>query len=404
MHSDLGLKPTGLLPRTMKILRQFAKLARNCLADAVSLWSSPRKVSVFGLEAVKYDAVDLPARLSAYGFGILSLDGHQKPNWWQQLLPSMAPLLVYGHWSSKWSWIRRIRGNVFWVDDELNPLAGWEWCDLALHSFTIMGHSIPDGRSRLNDAINRLRALGFSKCYLFGTGPSLGRALDTDWSDGFRVVCNTIVRDAKLWAHINPHFIVAGDGIYHFGHTDHARAFRRDLAQRLKETDTYFLLPDRFFPMVADELKESLDRVIPISIGTHEAVHRDLTNDFALPCVPNVLNMLLLPLGCTLSKRICLWGFDGRAPADKLFWANSSKQSYQELMEGLRQAHPAFFSHQVPDKNPNKYVQAVHGDLLDRLLSQAEAEGWAFEMLHETWTPTLAKRRPLGQRGEAVIS
>ena len=27
-----------------------------------------------------------------------------------------------------------------------------------------------------------------------------------------------------------------------------------------------------------------------------------------------------------------------------------------------------------------------------RTLSQAEADGWKFEMLHDSWTPTLAKR------------
>ncbi|WP_458868572.1 hypothetical protein, partial [Enterococcus faecium] len=79
----------------------------------------------------------------------------------------------------------------------------------------------------------------------------------------------------------------------------------------------------------------------------------------------NVLNKLLLPLGCNLSKHVGLWGFDGRAPKDQLFWSNSQKQSYTELMPTLQAAHPAFFDHFVPRENPEKYVQSVHGDVLE---------------------------------------
>jgi len=105
-----------------------------------------------------------------------------------------------------------------------------------------------------------------------------------------------------------------------------------------------------------------------------------------------VLNLLLLPLGCTLSKNVFLWGFDGRAPNDQLFWANSAKHSYPELMDTLRAAHPSFFEHFVPADKPTQYVRKVHGDQLDECLSQSERDGWSFVMMHKSWTPTLQKR------------
>jgi hypothetical protein len=106
----------------------------------------------------------------------------------------------------------------------------------------------------------------------------------------------------------------------------------------------------------------------------------------------NVLTILLLPLGCTLSSDVKLWGFDGRAPSDSGFWANSNRQSYPELMQANREAHPAFFADFVPKGNEAKYANEVHGDLLDERLTEAERRGFRFQMLHHTWTPTLQKR------------
>ena len=236
-----------------------------------------------------------------------------------------------------------------------------------------------------------------SRCYVFGTGPSLGQAATRDWSDGIRVVCNTIVRDASLWRHISPHLLVAGDGIYHFGFTDFAKAFRRDLRARLEESpEVPFMYPANFDLVVRRDLVGLERQLIPIPISPLANVHTGVMSRFELPELGNVLNLLLLPVGCALSKSIGLWGFDGRAPADKLFWSNSAKQSYTELLGTLQAAHPAFFDHHVPKHDPEKYLRLVHGDVLEYALSQAEQAGWHFEMLHPTWTETLARRTAPG--------
>jgi hypothetical protein len=96
-----------------------------------------------------------------------------------------------------------------------------------------------------------------------------------------------------------------------------------------------------------------------------------------------------------------LWGFDGRAPDDKSFWANSNKQSYPELMDGLRAEHPAFFSTLVPAGRETEYVKNVHGDALERRLQRAEANGFQFVMMHFSWTETL-NRRASPQSGDSA--
>jgi hypothetical protein len=277
------------------------------------------------------------------------------------------------------------------VDPERNPNDGWAWCQFSTHGLPRLAIQ-KDAARKFRARIEELKSLGLGKCYLFGTGVSLSAAMDKDWSDGYRVVCNTIVRDDKLWRQIDPHFIVAGDAIYHFGFTAFARTFRTDLLKRLRETNTFFVFPEIFSGIVAREFAEVEDRLIPVPQGRHHQIHVNLADTFQTPWLGNVLNLLLLPLGCTLSRNIYLWGFDGRAPDDKLFWSNSSQHSYPELMPSLQEAHPAFFRHYVPTDKPTAYVQSVHGDQLDASLHAAEKQGWSFVMMHKTWTPTLQKR------------
>jgi hypothetical protein len=292
--------------------------------------------------------------------------------------------------------LRRAFDHIFNVDFESNPMDAW---DLARANQLL--NALPDpgdraaSHSRLIRAVERCRSMGHAKTYIFGTGPSLQEALKHDFSDGVVVVCNTIVRDDALWRHLNPDFVMAGDALYHFGHTAHAKAFRADLRQRLLESrgKTLFVYPETFHGIVRDELGDLDELLIPVPIGDHTDIDVDLCAQFELPALGNVLNALLLPLACTLTPEVCLWGFDGRAPNDKLFWANSSRHSYPELMPALREEHPAFFAHFVPPSKEKSYVESVHGDELDRRLTVAEARGFTFTMMHFSWTDTLNKRR-----------
>jgi len=309
-----------------------------------------------------------------------------------ELAFSEQPLLHFDETRPNPNWIYRSRGGVFNVDYLNYSNDGWAWHGLLSYLAEPNRSLISESQNRLIKKIKDLQKESFDKCYVFGTGPSLERAIDRDWSDGYRIVCNTIVRDPELWHHLNPHFIVAGDAIYHFGHTAFARAFRADLSQRLSESNTAFVYPIQFHELVSREFATLTNQLIPIPPGASQAINIDLTQNFSLPALGNVLLLLLLPLACTLSKNIYLFGFDGRAPNDQLFWSNSNKHTYSELMDSLKLAHPAFFDHYLTKDDPLKYVKSYHGDTLDQNLNKAESQGWKFVMMHQTWTPTLQKR------------
>lgn len=373
-------------------LKCFVKLLFRLLQKACGKYFlDDHAVIVSKVNLGKDERIEIINRLRFYAPSFADGAKFQKEATLTDLL-SARPILMFGEDSYKSSRICRLRSNgVFNIDYLRNPVDGWEWCRLSQY-LSSMRTSSGDAQLRLQLYLDRIMALNLSRCYIFGTGSSLSQAIEFDWSDGYRVVCNTIVRDKELWNHINPHFVVAGDAIYHFGFTEFARTFRADLKKRLAETETCIVYPEEFHEIVSKELEEYSERLIPVPQGTHDRFLTNLVKDFELPGTGNILNLLLLPLGCTLNKNVYLWGFDGRAPDDKLFWSNSPKHSYPELMDTLLKAHPAFFESMVPSENPSAYVNSVHGDELDTNLTAAEAKGWKFVMMHKSWTPTLQKR------------
>ena len=291
---------------------------------------------------------------------------------------------------------QRFDQKYFDINWNKNPHEGWEWHRLL--NYINRNNLIHRDRENINSKnefikyLNIIEKKNKKRCYLFGTGPSLSKAFDRKWDDGYKVVCNTIVKDKKLWNYLNPEFVVAGDAIYHFGFTKFAEKFRSDLKKRLRETKTLFVYPDVFDLFVKREFIEFINRLIPIPIGDSNRVDVDLSDNFFLPGLGNVLPLLLLPLGTTLSKNIYMWGFDGRAPKDKLFWKNSNKHTYPKLISSIQEAHPAFFNYYAPKSNPSKYIHLFHGDILDEQMKVAENRGFKYIMMHKSWTDTLQKR------------
>jgi len=369
-------------PNDKRILKAIQNYKEQDLEDKIWLIINKKDI-------IKNIIDDIKKRLAFYAPHIPANRVEIVSEFPQKALSDKNAILLFGSSDLIPNEVTKVR--VFNIDYRHNPTDGWDWCKLANYC---SNHkvNIEESKLRFTNYINKLKKEPFSKAYIFGTGPSLEKAIKRDWSDGYRIVCNTIVRDPVLWKHINPHFIVAGDAIYHFGHTEFAQSFRQDLAKRLNETETYFLYPEFFHEIVRREFNEFFDRLIPVPKERNQQINVDLSQYFALPALHNVLALLLLPLACTMSKNICLWGFDGRAPDDKLFWNNSKKHSYPEFIPKLQKAHPCFFNYFVPKADTGKYTQIAFGDQLDKFLKQAESEGFTFVMMHKSWTPNLQKR------------
>ena len=289
-----------------------------------------------------------------------------------------------------WRAMKKLTGRVYIVNPVTCHDAAWEWHSLAT---TIIGSkinkNIQKGKLVLTRMIKNLKNTK-NRVYVFGTGPSLKEAIKISWVDGHTIVCNTIVKDKKLWNYLKPVIFTAGDALYHFSSTPHGKQFRNDLKSRLRETPyTIFVYPSLFDACVQREFKEFSDRLAPIPPGGNKSITGNLLKYYVLPDNDNVLGLLLLPLATNISKNIFLWGFDGRSPKDNDFWKNSTMHSYESLKKMLKESHPAFFKNYVPKENQSKYADQVQGNDLDQLMTEAEEKGWHLYMMHKSWSNTL---------------
>lgn len=305
-------------------------------------------------------------------------------------LVSRDALLLTGAYSRMVGLISRFYKSIWCVDPQKTAQSQWNWF-YAINEIVINRNANREyDNSRLRSLSERLVSLGFSKCYVFGTGPSLASARERDFSNGYRIICNTICKSKSLFDHIGPHVIVAGDALYHFGDTLHAESFRRDLHQRLKESDCVFLYPEVFRLRVEREFADVGDQCYPVATSL-EGITPVNNHVFQFSHLPNVLGSMLLPLACHLSTEIQLLGFDGKKPEDKLFWSNYSEVTYPGLIEIMAEEYPAFFHHYVPPDDPQRYSRVAHGDLLESALTDAAQRGWRFRMLAPSISPALSK-------------
>ena len=111
---------------------------------------------------------------------------------WQAVL-SLRPVLFFHKMARLESVLKKIVPNLFYVDYRHHALDGWEWVR-ASHYHRRHRPDIRRSKSRFVQRIEELQALGLKRSYIFGTGPSLEKAFGRDWSDGYRIVSNTIVR------------------------------------------------------------------------------------------------------------------------------------------------------------------------------------------------------------------
>lgn len=237
------------------------------------------------------------------------------------------------------AWLRLI--GCIQVLDKHQRGEGEAW-RYASFQFDLESASEREQRRRHSHSILRARAgklAEFSKAYIFGTGPSLADAYGYDFSDGIRVVCNTIVKNRQLLEHIRPHFIAAADGALHYGCSQYAHQFRKELLEALERYDAALLLPDKFAPLMLSHYPELAVRLIGIPFTAKEDNLAMLEN-LCTRGGGSVFTELLIPLASSMADRICVLGFDGRRKNDTKFWSHDPKSQYGLLYETIQASHP----------------------------------------------------------------
>ncbi len=227
------------------------------------------------------------------------------------------------------------------------------------------------------------------KGYVFGTGPSLGRVLGMDLSDGLSIACNSMVRNETLLSKLQPKIFVVGDAVFNAGCSSYAGKFRRHLCDLLDRYGCYFLVPFRDYRIYMTHLPVRFrDRIIGIPFRHMDHVNLDLSTEFVITTTSNILTAFLIPLACTLFKEVGIAGCDGRKlEDDSYFWSHHKESQLTEEMENIKLAHPGFF--RLVDYN-DYYLE--HCTTLERWLVAGEEKGIVFSNLTPSYIPALQKR------------
>ncbi len=94
----------------------------------------------------------------------------------------------------------------------------------------------------------------------------LAQAMERDFSDGLRIVCNTTVCNEELMDHLRPQVIVAADPALHFGVSRYAARFREHLVRAMERHGSYLFMPLGYWPLFVRRYPELADRTFGVPV------------------------------------------------------------------------------------------------------------------------------------------
>ena len=224
--------------------------------------------------------------------------------------------------------------------------------------------------------------------YIFGTGPSLSSVMNRDFSDGVTIACNSMVRNKELLDILKPRLIVAADPIFHAGVSTYAAAFRKNLIESLDKYDSYLIVPLRDYHIYITYMPERFrNRIAAIPYQTKSDPNLNLIENYYVTSTGNVLTLFLLPLSCTFFEEIFIAGCDGRPlEEDNYFWRHDKASQFNDQMDEIKKAHPAFF-----DIDYNDYY-IEHCSVLEKWIERAEEENKNIINITPSYIPALRDR------------
>ncbi|MCL0102754.1 hypothetical protein M1N93_02185 [Dehalococcoidia bacterium] len=257
---------------------------------------------------------------------------------------------------------------------------------------------------------------GCERGYVFGTGPSLERAWELDYSGSFRVICNSIVKNKALLRHIKPHLLAFVDEAFFFSPCRYSAEFRRMMLETVEEFQCYIMIRDHEVPLLLAHYPELENRIIgmpapgvwdmslreimgmllrkptrmplPTRIPGHEDELNFPTLDkFYVRVAPSVMPGIMVPVASSVCQEIYIIGADGRKPDESYFWTHSSSSQFSDLMQTVFHTHPSFFRDTLYAEHYKEYCK-----YFEELLHYGESLGKRYYSLAPSYIPALAKR------------
>jgi len=224
----------------------------------------------------------------------------------------------------------------------------------------------------------------------FGNGPSLGHVVKerTDLGRTVRAICNSTIGDQEALEYLKPELLFCGDPVQHCGVSRYAGQFRKDLARTLKDPSRVLFTQLGYVPYF--KLVTSADchdRIIGIGNDRRAAFNLDINAEFLTAATANIFTMLVLPVACTLSEKVEIFGCDGMTFRDATKpWSHSNEDDYMGRMSVTHRVHQGFW-HRNYEEEYWSYCRD-----LSELLMVAEKYGRRITVRTPSFVPALAKR------------
>jgi hypothetical protein len=291
------------------------------------------------------------------------------------------------------NWFRlRIVDPNFYLFSETHSYPAMFWYDLLTRSErNSILHVSKEHFARMFNQLSGKRA------YIFGTGPSIRRAFEYNFSDGVRIICNSMVKDDEMLEYIQPQILVFVDSVFHFGVSKYSGEFAQDLIKVVRKYHPYIITNQVGGALLQAHYPELSEKLIVVKAIRFGSPVRLTPESFGTRDYTNVLTRYLLPLGAGLAREVILLGFDGRAPAEKYFWKHNASTQYTEKMDSTQLSHPAFFR----DVSYDGYYQK-HCKVLGNMAVKFEKEGVSIHTLTQSYIPALKARQQIDENSSQI--
>jgi hypothetical protein len=225
------------------------------------------------------------------------------------------------------------------------------------------------------------------RSYVFATGPSLSRAQEMDFEDNsLKIVCNSIVKNDEMLAHIEPDVLVFADPVFHFGPSRYAQRFREDAATALRRHDCLAVIPQRHRSLFAGYYPEI--NVVGLSSKDTATPLFPQRDSLEVMSTNNIMTWFMLPIASAITDEINIIGADGREKGESYFWEHNEDAQYDDdLMKSAVDTHKSFFRDEIYS---DYYEQ--HCETLSSFIQHGELQGKEYRTLTDSHVDCLAER------------
>lgn len=232
---------------------------------------------------------------------------------------------------------------------------------------------------------------GKKKAFVFGSGPSVQEAYNFDYSGGYRVICNGIVYDDNLVAHINPDLVTFADNAF-FNNLEEAFLFRKKAFGVIDNYGADCMIPYYSLPLVLARYPR-LERKL-IGMPYRDSFNFPTVGEFyvRLSSYVNITTLFMLPAASTVAEDIYILGCDGIEPGRKLeknILVHYNSAQYDRLMEKTGEDSVSFYR----DVDYSEVYYRNHCLYMQELIEFGEKRGKRYQSLTSSHMPVL-KARP----------